>query len=205
MLEGLKERLLAPDLVAEFIREFQEVVGREREARKAQARQREKKRAEVERKIAGLMKAIEDGLYEPSMKERMKALQAEREALAAEPEVSSTPDLDVLLHPRLPELYRRKVAELERVLEGPDRAEAMELIRSMIERVEITPRADGNGVDAVLHGDLAAILAACGAAGSKSKLPGAGQRPGSQLSVVAGTRNHLYRTSVQRTARPDRH
>jgi site-specific DNA recombinase len=105
VLEGLKERLLAPDLVAEFIREFQEVVGREREERKAQVRQREKKRAEIERKIAGLMKSIEDGLHEPSMKERMKGLQAERKALA-EPEVSSGPDLDVLLHPRLPELYR---------------------------------------------------------------------------------------------------
>jgi site-specific DNA recombinase len=187
VLEGLKERLLAPDLVAEFIREFQEVVGREREERKAQVRQREKKRAEVERKIAGLMKAIEDGLYEPSMKDRMKALQAEREALAAEPDTASTHDLDVLMHPRLPELYRRKVAELERVLEGPDRAEAMDLIRSMIDRVDITPRADGGGVDAVLHGDLAAILAACGEAGDKRKLPGAVERPGSQLSVVAGT------------------
>ena len=187
VLEGLKERLLAPDLVAEFIREFQEVVGRQREARKAQCRQREKKFAEVERKIAGLMKAIEDGLYEPSMKQRMKSLQAERDALAAEPEASSTPDFDVLLHPRLPELYRRKVAELERVLEGPDRAEAMDLIRSMIDRVDITPRADGNGVDAVLHGDLAAILAACGGASDKQKLPGPFQEPGSQLSVVAGT------------------
>ena len=34
------------------------------------------------------------------------------------------PDLAVLLHPRLPELYRRKVEQLERVLEGANRAEA---------------------------------------------------------------------------------
>ena len=62
------------------------------------------------------------------------------------------PDLDVLLHPTLPEFYRRKVAELERVLDGPGRAEAMDLIRSMIERVDLTPRADGSGEDAVPHG-----------------------------------------------------
>ena len=117
--------------------------------------------------------------------------------MAAEPDAASTSDLDVRLHPRLPDLYRRKVAELERVLEGPDRAEAMDLIRSMIDRVDITPRADGAGVDAVLHGDLAAILAACGEAGHKRKLPGAGERPGSQPSLVAGTRNHLYRTTVE--------
>ena len=187
VLEGLKERLLAPDLVAAFVQEVQDLVGQERDARKAQARQREKKAAEVQRKIAGLMTAIEDGLYEASMKERMKALHAERDALAADPDVDLTPDLAVLLHPKLPDLYRRKVAELESVLSGPDREEAMELIRSMIDRVDLLPRSGGSGVDAVLHGDLAAILAACSGAQSTSKRPAAGERSGRQLSVVAGT------------------
>jgi hypothetical protein len=78
------------------------------------------------------------------------------------------------------------------------------LIRTTIERVDLTPRPDGSGLDAVLHGDLAAILAAFGEApaSGKQKLPGAGGRPGSQLSVVAGTRNHrclhLLRTPVPR-------
>lgn len=96
------------------------------------------------------------------------------------------------------DLYRLTVAELERVPEGPNWAEAMDLIRSMVDRVDMTPRADDSGVDAVLHGDLAAILAACGEAGaaaegrSKSKLPGAVERPGSQLSLVARTRNQRY-------------
>ncbi len=114
----------------------------------------------------------------------------------AEAEEPIGPDLDVLLHPRLPEPYRRKVEALQRVLEGPDRAEAMELIRTMIDRVDLAPRPDGSGLDAVLHGDLAAILAACGEASGQQKLPGAGERPGSQLSVVAGTRNRLYRTAA---------
>ncbi len=41
-------------------------------------------------------------------------------------------------------------------------------------------------VDAVLFGDLAAILAACSGAG-KQKLPGPFRDPGSRLSLVAGT------------------
>lgn len=118
------------------------------------------------------------------MKQRLATLKAERQALSAENSTAEDAKLDVLLHPRLPELYRRKVEELERVLEGADRAEAMDLIRSMIERVDITPRADGTGVDAVLHGALAAILEACSGAADKQNLPGAGERPGSQLSVV---------------------
>lgn len=88
-----------------------------RERRKADDRERDKKRAEIERKIAGIMRAIEDGLYESAMKARMATLKTEKASREAAPED---------LHPRLPELYRRKVEELERVLDGPDRAEAME-------------------------------------------------------------------------------
>jgi hypothetical protein len=179
VLDGLKERLLAPDLVAEFMRAMQEELGREQQRRKADTSRRDKKLAEVERKIGGLMRAIEDGLYEPSMKARMAELKAQKGLLEAEAGAPAGPDLAVLLHPRLPELYRRKVEQRERVLDGPERAEAMEAIRSMIERVELTPRPDRKGLDAVLHGELAAILAGCGAASSKAKLPGAWEPPGS--------------------------
>jgi acyl-CoA dehydrogenase len=195
VLDGLKERLLSPELVAEFMTAFREEVAREREERKAGERGREKKRAELDRKIVGLMQAIEDGLYDTAMKERMRELRAERIALGTEPEGTFAPELDVLIHPRLPDLYRRKVAELERVLDGPDREEAMELIRSMIDRVVLTPRACGSRLDAVLYGDLAAILSACDGA-QNGKRPTACEPAGRQLSVVAGTRSHLYRTKL---------
>ena len=145
---------------------MQEEIARHREtARKSQAT-RGRRVAEVDRKIAGMMRAIEDGLYEPQMKGRLAELKVEKAALAAEPAEAANAALDVLLHPSLPALYRRKVEELERVLEGADRAEAMELIRSMIDRVELRPRTNGKGLDAMLHGELAAILAACAEAES---------------------------------------
>ena len=185
VLEGLKERLLAPALVAEFVRGFQEEVEAIRRERHAGIAQRAKKRAEVERKISGLMRAIEDGLYEPSMKARLKDLQAERASLKTDDDDGTQSELTVLSHPALPDLYRRKVAELEAVLDGPDRSEAMGVIRSMIERVDLHPRAGGKGLDAALYGDLANILAAC--AGAKTAEAPAISRAGLQLSVVAGT------------------
>jgi site-specific DNA recombinase len=183
VLSGLKERLLAPDLVAEFTTALTEEAANIQRRQRADQAQRARKRGDVERKISGLMRAIEDGLYEPSMKERMKALQTERDALMDEPDGHGEIDVTVLAHPRLPELYRRKVEQLELVLEGPDRAEAMNIIRSMIERVDLRPRPVGKGLDAVLHGDLAAILATCSEA-QKRQRPGEG--PERQLSVVAG-------------------
>jgi site-specific DNA recombinase len=118
-----------------------------------------------------MMRAIEDGLYETSMKERLMALKNERQAL----------DVDIGERRRRSSLYRRKVAQLEAVLEGPDRAEATDLIRSMIDRVELRPRAEAKGLDAILHGDLAAILAACAGGGAKRKRPGSFDRGASTI------------------------
>jgi hypothetical protein len=52
------------------------------------------------------------------------------------------------------------VETLEAVLDGPDQAEAMGVIRSMVDQVELRPRADGPGLAAVLHGDRTATPAA---------------------------------------------
>jgi hypothetical protein len=112
VLDGLKHGLLAPELVEEFARAFQEEVNR-LAAEKTQSRAEDEGRlAAVRRKIAGLIRAIEDDCYEPSTKTRMVELEAEKavleERLAAAPEPSK-----VRLHPNLPGLYREKVAALE--------------------------------------------------------------------------------------------
>ena len=97
-------------------------------------------------------------------------------------------------HPRLAEVYAQKVQQLETALNDPAiRAEATEMLRSLIDRIELRPRGNGQSIAAALHGELAQILALCNESGRKQKLPKAGAS-GSQLSVVAGTRNHLYRT-----------
>jgi hypothetical protein len=78
--------------------------------------------------------------------------------------------------------------------------EAMELIRSLIEKIELTPKEEG-GLDAILHGDLARILSLCSTgaeearpiravavAGSRqAKTPAEGSLRGFSVSVVAGT------------------
>ena len=63
----------------------------------------------------------------------------------------------------------------------------MAIIRSTIDRIVPTPVEDG--LKAEPSGDLAEIVAACEAAAGKHKRPGTAV-PGSQVSVVAGARNH---------------
>ena len=56
------------------------------------------------------------------------------------------------------EVYHRKVADLAEALNREDaRAEAAEILRGLIERIELQPRAEGYEI--LLRGDLAGILA----------------------------------------------
>ena len=80
VLDGLKHHLLAPELFEAFARSYQEecaVLARSVMADRAGL---EGRLAAVERKIAAMIRAIEDGLYQPAMKERMAALEAEKSA-----------------------------------------------------------------------------------------------------------------------------
>jgi site-specific DNA recombinase len=67
--------------------------------------------------------------------------------------------------------------------------EAAEVLRGLIDKVVLTPRAGAAGLDAVLHGDLARILALCaeaeGRKSPKRRQPSRGGE-GCVVSVVAG-------------------
>jgi site-specific DNA recombinase len=64
------------------------------------------------------------------------------------------------LHPNLAEIYRSKVAALHEALaDEASRDEAFELIRSLIDKVVVTPTEGDLHID--LHGELAGILGLC--------------------------------------------
>jgi hypothetical protein len=75
VLEGLKERLLAPDPVAAFV----EGVPRRGDALKAERAHREEETAELDWKIAAILRAIMDGLYEQAIGARLAELKDERD------------------------------------------------------------------------------------------------------------------------------
>jgi site-specific DNA recombinase len=186
VLHGLKEKLFAPELVAEFVRSFQEEVNASRRTAKQRQEDARRELDAIERKMAGVLKAIEDGMYSPLLKERMKGLEARKAELSAV--LATAPEVaPVELHPNLAELYRRKVSELELALNDDSiKAEASDILRSLIDKVVLSPAADApNGLRAELHGDLASILSMCESGARKQKLSGVGA-PESQLSVVAG-------------------
>jgi len=184
VLAGLKDRLLAPELVREFIRAFQEEVNRAAAELEQQIKSHALELQSLERKIAGIVAAIEEGKYSRALGDRLAELEWQRDLIQARK--VENPGGTLRLHPRLADVYADKVRQLEEALNEPSiREEAAEVLRSLIDRVELRPRDAGQGLYALLYGDLVEILGFCGK-DRERKLP-EGEPSGNQLSVVAGT------------------
>ncbi|MCL1628938.1 MULTISPECIES: hypothetical protein [Roseinatronobacter] len=113
-LQGLKDKLMHPDLVRAFITEYQRAL-REANTQDAMARKTHMRRLDAVRKeIDNMVDAIAKGMFHDSMKARMDRLEAERKDL--ETRISALPaPAPIVLHPGLADIYARKVTDLERV------------------------------------------------------------------------------------------
>ena len=157
ILTGLTEKLVSADAVAEAVRAYAEALNQQNRERRAQTELDTKALEKVERGIAGMMAAIEDGMYQPAMKARMDELERQKADILARMKDVPTDVPDI--HPNVAEIYRRRVQHLTAALDDPEmRAEAAEAIRSAVEEVILTPGDKRGDVRVSLRGDLMGIL-----------------------------------------------
>ena len=156
VLKALQQNLMHPDLVAEFIRAFQEEMNKERATIAAEQQFTIRRLAEISRQYDGLITAIAEGLRADGLQQRLSSLEAEKMKLEAA--LKRPTDGLVHLHPDLASGYRRRVAGLRQSLETEEtRPEALEIIRSLIERVIVQPREDGS-FEIELEGEIARMV-----------------------------------------------
>ncbi|MCV2448998.1 hypothetical protein [Paracoccus sp. DMF] len=111
----------------------------------------------VEKQIAQIVEAIADGMYHPSMKEKMTGLEARREELTALLADAPADTPDIL--PSASAIYAEKVVALTKTLNRKEeRQEASQDLRAPIEKIVLTPGPNRVEIDAVLYGGLGAIL-----------------------------------------------
>ncbi len=188
VLSGLKDQLLHPDLIKEYVRayqaEFNQLVGSIRAGRLADERELTK----VTRQIDQMVNAIADGMFHPSMKDKMTALESSKAALTAKLHDASDAD-PVLLHPGLTDRYQAQVANLTGALsDAGTKAEATSIIRSLLTEIRLIPQ---NGVLAIeLVGELAGLLS-LGVPQNAESHP----KVACSTVMVAGGRIDLDRTS----------
>ncbi len=156
ILDALKERLMAPELVKAFITAYHAEINRQRHLAELDVGVKRRELEEVNRKLTGLIEAIADGLRAPGLQARLDEL-GERKA-SLEQVIAAAPAPAPRLHPNLAELYRQKVANLRAALANPaTRTEALESLRGLVEKV--TVKAQGEGFTIELVGEIARMVA----------------------------------------------
>jgi site-specific DNA recombinase len=176
VLDGLRHHLMEPKLFRDFCAEFTREINRQRGDQEGRREQLAAELRQVERRLRRMVEAIAEGVPARTLKDELLALEHRQDQLKIELAAAPEPE-PTRLHPNLAEIYRAKVAALHEALaDEASRDEAFELIRSLIDKVVVTP-AEGD-----LHGELAGILGLC-REGRRGRFDA---ETAAQIKVVAG-------------------
>lgn len=109
VLSGLKNQLLHPDLIAEYVRAYQAEFNKFSGSIRADRQANERELAKLTRQIDQMVNAIAEGMFHPSMKDKMTALESSKAALTAKLREASDealscciPDLLIAIRRRWP-------------------------------------------------------------------------------------------------------
>ncbi|MFO0998529.1 MAG: recombinase family protein [Alphaproteobacteria bacterium] len=158
VLMGLQDRLLTPECFVEFAKEFKRELRRQELELRQNATACEREIRSLSQQIERLVSAIVEGTDTPASRAKLVELEA-RKAEIEKSLQQPQPSTNVVLHPNVPDLYRRKVQELQKSLNEPgSRQEASEILRSLIERIVIHPEEGRGNYRVELRGQIASIL-----------------------------------------------
>lgn len=156
VIAQLKHKLLDPDLLAAYLREYQ----KERARRVANAG---RDRADLERKIAKLNAKIdrfveaiaEDGTF-PEIRAALAAVRADRDEARRQLDSLEAPPVVTLL-PNLAETYRAEIEGLEQLLADPHaQGDAVPRFRNLIGKIVVSPAR--RGVTITVEGRIDQLL-----------------------------------------------
>lgn len=157
VLTGLKDRMMAPEMVAEAMRAYAEETNRLNRERRSNSEAWRSELIKVEKQIQGIIEAIKEGMFQPSMKAAMDGLEGRKAELVNLLSESPSDVPDIL--PSTSKIYAKKVGRLTEALNQPeDRTEATEALRNLIERIVLEPGPNRGEMNATLYGELGTIL-----------------------------------------------
>ncbi len=156
LLHSLKHHLMDPALFAEFIDAFTQELNRLQGEARGERCALEKRQERITQQITKIVDAVADGTPYSSFNDKLTALEAEKLALT-ERLTNICEEPQMLLHPNMTHLYKETVGTLSEALktDASDRS-ALEAIRSLLDKVTLTPT--DTGFDFDIQGELAAIL-----------------------------------------------
>lgn len=171
VLAGLRQELLSPERVSLAVRTYhQERQRLDKES--ADMAQRHRTRIEaLTKQIDRLVSAITAGAGDvPEVVQALQAARAERDTLQSQLSDNAAAQV-ITLHPAIAQAYRAAIETIMTTLENSaeDARDARNAIRALVEKVVLSPRDTGRGLDIEIHGRLASMLEI--AKGKQPKLP----------------------------------
>ncbi len=188
VLNGLRDILLGNEvLIDEFAAEFKQELARLRKESQGANRRLLNELQQVERGLKRCLDFITGGDGDPgSVRDQLRRFEVRKREIDADLKLRQA-DLQIEIHPNLPDLYRRKITKLrEEMKEETNGHQVIEIIRSLIERIEVRPRLERGCCEVTLVGALAQIISF-----AQQKTTAASLGDGGTSLVVAGTCNHL--------------
>ena len=187
VLAALQSRLMDPALLEEFCTEYTRHLNVLRNEKNASLIVAKAELTKLAKERENLIQAIKDGVPASEIKDDLARITARREEL--EELLDGTKEEPVLLHPGMAGHYRKQIARLAAALnDDENRAEAADLIRSLVDRIVLTPN-DQDKLDISLFGDLAGILSM---ATNKDRPLDKSDPSVQQVKMVAGACNRRY-------------
>lgn len=183
VLDGLRTHLMQHESFAVFCEEYTRALNRRRMEMSAALSAQTAELEGVERDLAKLIQALKDGVPALAVRDEMIVLENRKTELTMRLAEGET--LRPLVYPSMARLYEAKVEALYETLDREqDRTEAVEIIRSLVESITITPKDDR--LEIHLIGDLAGILRLASEDRQTKKPPFGGGFEDMQLKLVAG-------------------
>ncbi len=190
VLGAMKQHLLTPEFVEDFIDEWQRGTAAMQRTRRDRMAKLERQRHRLKARVGRLLDAIGDGLGDYAAA-KSHVVEAHQQLDAIEHEIADAAVADTIeILPGIGQTYRRYIETIETGLAagGSNYDEFRAELRAMIGKVVMTPNTEGRGATLELHGILAAIL--------KAGTNGDPQGGSCMFTVVAGaglSRWHTYR------------
>jgi hypothetical protein len=158
VLAALREKLLDPALFEVFCDEFTKEMNRLRIEASTTIDAARAEIARIDRDLGKLLQAIKAGGPIESIVVDMQRLEARKKDL--QQTLAEAVEPPPLLHPEMASFYRDQVAQLHEALHDeaePARLRAAEAIRSLVDKIVLTPSADGE-MTIDVYGAIAGIL-----------------------------------------------
>lgn len=161
VLGALRERLLSPVVFAEYAKEYRAAMREARDEVTARRLTIERELADAAKKVDRIVEAISEGTASATLRAKLTELEQDKERLAADLRGLGPEEIVVDLHPGIEAFYKQQVANLDKALyEAPaERAEAQEVLRSLIGRVLVHPTNVRGKTRLTIESSVTAVLA----------------------------------------------